>query len=210
MVQFGLPQQADNVPAWFGKLPGIGDFAQRRLEPDFLKLWDNWLQNNLRRLRDQRDDWMVHYLEAPLWYFALGCDIVNANPWVGILMPSVDAVGRYFPLTLAIELQACESEVLAHEEMGKIQSWWACSADAALMALDTNQDAIDFDAALCAAFNSKMDPSLHVPKIEQLPLSGSSIWLANIAERQDIAHEVDGLPKDNVFEFLFGYSDITT
>jgi hypothetical protein len=31
MVQFGLPKQGDAVPAWFGKLPGIGDFAQRRL-----------------------------------------------------------------------------------------------------------------------------------------------------------------------------------
>jgi type VI secretion system protein ImpM len=208
MVQFGLPQQADNFPAWFGKLPGIGDFAQRRLEPDFLKLWDNWLEHNLRRLRDQRDDWTAHYLEAPLWYFALGCDIVNANPWIGILMPSVDAVGRYFPLTLAIELQACEAQ--ASQEMDKIRDWWARSADVALMALDANQDALNFDAALCAAFSSKMDAQSRAPKIEQVPLSGSSIWLATIEGEQDIAHIVDGLPKDTVFEFLFGYSDVTT
>jgi type VI secretion system protein ImpM len=212
MVQFGLPQQADNVPAWFGKLPGIGDFAQRRLAPDFLKLWDSWLQHNLQRLRDQRDDWMAHYLEAPLWYFALGCDIVNANPWVGILMPSVDAVGRYFPLTLAIELQACESEVVASEEMDKICDWWRQSAAVALTALDTNQDALNFDAILSAAFSSKsqLNVQSQTTKIDQIPLPGNSIWLANVGEDQDIAHVVDGLPKDNVFDILFGYSDITT
>ena len=210
MVQFGLPQQAVIVPAWFGKLPGMGDFAQRRLTPDFLKLWDDWLQQNLRRLRDQRDDWVAHYLEAPLWYFALGCDIVNANPWVGILMPSVDSVGRYFPLTLATELQAHETEKVTSEEMNKIQDWWIRSAEVALMALDTNQDATNFDATLCAAFGLKLDPLSHELKMEKIPSSGNSIWFANFGEEQDIAHVVDGLPKDHVFEILFGYSDITT
>ncbi len=210
MVQFGLPRQTHDVPAWFGKLPGIGDFAQRRLEPDFLKLWDSWLQNNLQQLRDQRDDWVTHYLEAPLWYFALGTGIVNANPWVGILMPSVDSVGRYFPLTLAIELQACEPDFVSSEEMDKIKDWWARSADVALTALDTNQDAFNFDATLCMAFDFKRDVLLHVPKIEQIPLPGTSIWLANVAEKQEIAHVVEGLPKTMLFELLFGYSDITT
>jgi type VI secretion system protein ImpM len=207
MVQYGLPQQTHNVPAWFGKLPGMGDFAQRRLEPDFLKRWDNWLQNNLRRLRDQREDWVSHYLEAPLWCFALGCDVINANPWVGILMPSVDAVGRYFPLTLAIELHAYESEVITTQEMDRIHHWWKRGADVALAALDANQDATNFDAALCAVFGSTVDEPSHASKIEQLPLPGHSLWLANVEEDQNMSHLVDGLPKDHVFELLFGYPD---
>ncbi|MGO8543079.1 TagF domain-containing protein, partial [Rhizobium leguminosarum] len=31
------------LPAWFGKLPGMGDFAHRRLPQDFLAAWDQWL-----------------------------------------------------------------------------------------------------------------------------------------------------------------------
>lgn len=210
MVQFGLPQQADNIPAWFGKLPGTGDFAQRRLAPDFLKLWDGWLERNLRRLRDERNDWTEHYLEAPLWYFALGCDIVNANPWVGVLMPSVDAVGRYFPLTLTIELRACEFDTAASEEMCKIREWWARSADVALKALDTNQDALNFETTLYVAFNSKIETLSRVPNVHQVPLPRNSMWLANLGEKESISHIVNGLPKDNLFELLFGYSDITT
>jgi type VI secretion system protein ImpM len=207
MAQYRLPQQTHNVPAWFGKLPGMGDFAQRRLEPDFLKMWDSWLQNNLRRLRDQREDWVSHYLEAPLWYFALGCEVINANPWVGILMPSVDAVGRYFPLTLAIELHAYESEVITTQEMDRIHHWWKRGADLALAALDGNQDATNFDATLCAVFGSAVDEPSHALKIEQLPLPGQSLWLANVEEDQHITHLVDGLPTNHVFEFLFGYPD---
>ncbi|MBL8452331.1 MAG: type VI secretion system-associated protein TagF, partial [Zoogloea sp.] len=29
---------------WYGKLPALGDFAQRRLEQDFITGWDTWLQ----------------------------------------------------------------------------------------------------------------------------------------------------------------------
>ena len=31
------------VPGWFGKLPGLGDFASRRLPDTFVAAWDRWL-----------------------------------------------------------------------------------------------------------------------------------------------------------------------
>jgi hypothetical protein len=60
------------LPGWFGKLPGMGDFAHRRLPESFRAVWDPWLQRGLARLRDRHADWTSHYLEAPIWCFALG------------------------------------------------------------------------------------------------------------------------------------------
>ena len=30
------------VPGWYGKLPALGDFASRRLEPGWIAGWDGW------------------------------------------------------------------------------------------------------------------------------------------------------------------------
>jgi type VI secretion system protein ImpM len=100
MDRYAVPKQGMDVPAWFGKLPGLGDFAQRRMTPGFLEVWDPWLQRGLQQMRAQRDDWLAYYLEAPLWCFALGPGIVGVKPWIGVLMPSVDSVGRCPPWML--------------------------------------------------------------------------------------------------------------
>ena len=90
---------------WFGKLPTLGDFATRGLDPDLVAFWDDWLSRGLEQLRATRpDDWLQTYLDCPSWCFVLMPGALPA-PWgthahAGVLMPSVDRVGRYFPLTL--------------------------------------------------------------------------------------------------------------
>lgn len=99
---------ARDLPAWFGKLPALGDFASRRMDPAFLELWDNWLAQGLQGLRDNNPDgWLDAYLVSPTWRFLLmpGClpdklGAISEQAWAGVLMPSVDRVGRYFPFTL--------------------------------------------------------------------------------------------------------------
>jgi type VI secretion system protein ImpM len=91
------------LPAWYGKLPSLGDFASRRLDPDAVAFWDDWLCAALLGLREaQPDDWLSTYLGAPRWQFVLlpGALPPGVDPGgaAGILMPSVDRVGRYFPL----------------------------------------------------------------------------------------------------------------
>lgn len=94
---------------WHGKLPTVGDFATRRLDADFVQHWDDWLSDGLERLRQARPGgWLDDYLASPLWRFLL---LPGALPgplsdqtWTGVLMPSVDRVGRYYPLTLAAPL----------------------------------------------------------------------------------------------------------
>jgi type VI secretion system protein ImpM len=209
MEHYAVPQLGQDVPAWFGKLPGMGDFAQRRLEPHFQQHWDNWLQRGLQQLRTQREDWVTHYLEAPLWCFALGEDVLGAKPWLGILMPSVDAVGRYFPLTLAIEMEhAAQSN--SENTSATIRRWWARSAKAALSALDEDMDAAGFEAALQLQFGAQTDAPEAATAITDLPATGMSVWLANTDTPNEIVHVVQGLPVNTAFDALFGCAGLTS
>ena len=88
---------------FFGKLPSRGEFVTRRLGRDFVDPWDRWLQDAIVSSREQLgEDWLDLYLTAPIWRFALSGGICGGRPVIGVLMPSVDSVGRFFPLTIAL------------------------------------------------------------------------------------------------------------
>ena len=99
------PSAASQPPGWHGKLPSLGDFASRRLTPEFLATWDGWLASGLQHLRE-RDPagWLDAYLANPTRRFLLMPGVLpgaaSQQAWAGVLMPSVDRVGRYFPFTL--------------------------------------------------------------------------------------------------------------
>lgn len=94
------------APGWYGKLPTVGDFAGRRLPPEFVEPWDAWLAAGLGLWRQDDAQWLDTYLAMPSLRFTLGGALPQRSSpiWVGVLMPSVDSVGRYFPLTLACAL----------------------------------------------------------------------------------------------------------
>lgn len=88
---------------FFGKLPGYGDFVERNLPRSFLDQWDPWLQRGISGSQQSLgEQWLNNYLTAPVWQFALSPGCVDSNAWLGLFLPSVDKVGRYFPLTLAM------------------------------------------------------------------------------------------------------------
>jgi len=94
-----------HVAGWFGKMPSLGDFSQHGLSTNFVSLWDDWLAHCMLASRSMLgDDWLDAYLNSPIWRFILLSGVVDENSWAGILMPSVDKVGRYFPLTLSIAI----------------------------------------------------------------------------------------------------------
>ena len=90
---------------FYGKVPSLGDFVKRRLPTELIEPWDQWLQASLAASRAQLGDgWLDRYLTSPLWRFVLSPGVAGQGAWAGVLMPSVDRVGRYFPLTLACPL----------------------------------------------------------------------------------------------------------
>jgi len=101
--------EAAGPPGWHGKLPSLGDFASRRLDPAFIEAWDGWLAAGLLALREaDAAGWLDAYLASPSWRFLLLPGVLPGEPgregWAGVLMPSVDRVGRYFPFTIALPI----------------------------------------------------------------------------------------------------------
>jgi len=85
----------------FGKLPDQRDYVQHGMDAALMAKVDRWLQECLQNSKEQLDkEWLSAYLSAPIWRFWLGPDIIGKSV-LGALMPSVDGVGRYFPLMLA-------------------------------------------------------------------------------------------------------------
>jgi type VI secretion system protein ImpM len=82
----------------FGKLPTHGDFVARGLNAEARDLIDNWLSNSLAAAR-ATDDFEERYDSVP------PCRYVNPNgpdASAGVLVASIDAAGRRFPLLLAL------------------------------------------------------------------------------------------------------------
>ena len=126
------------IAGWYGKIPSIGDFASRRLSADFIKTWDLWLQHAMAASRAQLGErWLNLYLTGPIWRFVLmpGVCARQSSLWTGILMPSVDKVGRYFPLTIALPIEDRAGTMLT---VFSAQSWFAELEQLALATLNVN------------------------------------------------------------------------
>lgn len=84
----------------YGKLPAKRDFVAFNTPRAFLGVWEPWLQAGVaisRQILGER--WREAYLSAPIWRFWLGADFCGESV-LGAFMPSIDGVGRYFPLTV--------------------------------------------------------------------------------------------------------------
>ena len=89
-----------NAPGFFGKLPSHGDFVSRRLPTELLAGLEAWLDAGLQHSRDSLGDgWLQTYLSSPIWCFSASADCCGAQPFAGVLMPSLDRVGRYYSLS---------------------------------------------------------------------------------------------------------------
>jgi type VI secretion system protein ImpM len=134
------------IPGWYGKIPSLGDFATRRLPVEFVKAWDAWLQEVLPATRDiLGESWFDSYLTMPIWRFVFLPGLVTQSGWAGVLMPSVDRVGRHFPLTVAVELP---SHAAAAHAVFEGAEWFTGLEVAALAVLDPTRGADELDAAL--------------------------------------------------------------
>jgi type VI secretion system protein ImpM len=102
-----IPETGQPVAGFFGKLPSRGDFISRHLPKTFLDPWDTWLQTAIAQSRAQLgESWRESYCTSPIWRFALGAGLCGPTAHAGILMPSMDRVGRYYPLAITVPLQS--------------------------------------------------------------------------------------------------------
>ena len=133
------------VPGWYGKIPALGDFASRRLPNNFISQWDTWLQHSIATSRAQlAGQWLDLYLASPIWRFALAPGVCGEHAWAGVLMPSVDKVGRYFPLTLAVAF----TSPLTMANIFAAHDWYPAIESVALSALRLDSSLDDLEAGL--------------------------------------------------------------
>jgi len=89
---------------YFGKFPALGDFVRGNISRHFVNVWDPFLQNGFLASRASLGEaWKEAYQTAPIWRFALGEALIAGGPYYGVMMPSQDAVGRLFPLSLVAQ-----------------------------------------------------------------------------------------------------------
>lgn len=99
----------------FGKIPSVGDFFRISAPPGFVSVWDAWLQECLvSGAHGFGNRWDDLYMSAPIWRFTLAAGLAGPQKIVGVLMASVDRVGRRFPLTLMAPLAGPGTATLDH------------------------------------------------------------------------------------------------
>lgn len=83
------------------------------------------------------DTWNDYFLTAPVWHFALDVSYMDDATYIGSMIPSVDACGRYFFFTVVRAVK------------GKAAQYWAQSGwteDSQALALSVLDDEFVFDA----------------------------------------------------------------
>lgn len=196
---------------FYGKLASRGDFVSRGLPQSFIQPWDSWLAAGLHvSQRQLGEDWLNVYLVSPLWRFALAAGVCGPDAVVGGLMPSIDRVGRYFPLTIA---QTLEPEQSLAALVSAPEEWFEQAEALMLSTLERDSDFLTFDegvsalgmlpmaqrastsrsAGLQRAFTNEPDSRHRV--LAELACEGASLWWGKGCERiaPDLVH-CQGLP----------------
>jgi len=147
---------------FFGKLPGAGDFVQRRLPGDFVERWDRHFEHAVAASRERLGaSWQERWFASPAWRFVLGPGACGESAWAGVMAPAADRVGRCFPMVMAAALgtdpATCARTLreaqrwfdvleVAHAEARR-HGWGADAFDARLAALPGPQEVCRSDPA---------------------------------------------------------------
>lgn len=186
------------IPGWYGKLPTLGDFASRRLEADFVEPWDLWLGESLQAQRSAFGEaWLDAYRDTPPWRFLLSPGALRGvRPelaFAGVLVPSVDRVGRHFPLTLVASLSRLPE--LA-PEFDALLAWLHRLEDTALDALQGDWTIDDLENALAdlgapgPAGSGAVEDRLTIVRrglADAVARRGGFVDIAGISSRADLA-----------------------
>lgn len=129
----------------FGKLPSKRDFVSYNMSRPFLENWENWLQAAIAESKLVLGErWQSLFLTAPIWRFWVG-EKVFGQTAVGAIMPSVDGIGRYFPLSLcAIETVGTRLLPPPRDDLNQ----WLESAEQLLLQLLNDNATLDIPTML--------------------------------------------------------------
>lgn len=184
------------IAGWYGKIPSLGDFISRRLPVSFIDPWDTWLQRAMAASRAQLgEQWLDHYMTSPIWRFILMHGVCGNHLWMGVLMPSIDKIGRHFPLTIALQTrprpEALFTAFSAH-------AWYASLEQLALTSLNVNISPEDLDQGLVGHPFPQSHPG-------DRPVSAQELanWWKTQPRTESIDHKTFTLPTINLLTRQF-------
>jgi type VI secretion system protein ImpM len=177
-----------------GKLPVRGDFVTSRLPRSFVDPWYDWLQHGLATSRKALgDEWEPAWNEAPIWRFALAAGICGPDTVLGLWMPSIDRIGRQFPITFAAIVQDGDRTEL----IGASGPFLTAAETAGLdgLAQDLEPEQIDRRIAPEA-----WDRTSDAAAPAELDLTGNAVWWSDGGPRVPAAVlATNALPNEAVF-----------
>lgn len=214
-VPISRPRRFDAPPAWYGKVPGTGDFVNRRLPSALAAWWERWLQHGMAALRQRAPGELErHYAVAPLWNFAIPVGAGAQCVQFGCLAPSCDRVGRYYPLMVTLAIAANDYDSALIERAG---TFYREAGEVLLDAIRLGRTPEQIERALAAVSLPSLDGAGHMERPTDVApgwpglthyfdaYGATSFWWtgeAGAAPLSACAHT--GAPNDALFVRLFG------
>jgi type VI secretion system protein ImpM len=166
----------------FGKLPQKRDFITFGIPNAVLNPLETWLQSAVAASRAELgQNWQDLYLVAPIWRFWIGPRIFGQG-CAGVIMPSVDRVGRFFPL-LGLYCTA-EGEQLPPPPFAPQGEWYA-ALDARL--LPTLEEGVEIEV-------DRLMEGLPPPSIEvSTPSDGAGLFKGDPLWQAQVGSQAAGL-----------------
>ncbi|MGN2253705.1 type VI secretion system-associated protein TagF [Frateuria sp. GZRe12] len=166
---------------FFGKLPGAGDFVQRRLPMAFVERWDRHFEQAVFASREALgQDWAAAYRASPTWRFVLSPQACDEGAWAGVFGPADDRVGRSFPMVLAAPVAPAQIEPLLRDGAG----WFDALARVhARGQRGAPLDAEGFDALVAALPGPSAHAPVPVDPSEGIDFSRATHWRLPVPER---------------------------
>ena len=157
---------------YFGKLPAYGDFVRGGLTPDIVRDWDRIISSCLLSSKlSFHDGWVDAWLEAPVWRFAMPALVCGHMPLLGLWLPSVDKVGRYFPLMIAATCPGATPEQMARHGT----AWLDAAEDTGRAAIADDLSPEQLKARIPPPPDFAVTPDTGLPYNLQ-PRPGAGLW----------------------------------
>jgi len=172
---------------FYGKLPALGDFFSRRVDPVTVERWDHWLQDAVAASRQALGEaWLETYLTAPMWRFVLPAGVVGERAMAGVLFPSVDRVGRYFPFTV---FAALPDRTVGLVVLDRCRAWFERIEDLVLSQLEDDARSLEDFESLLANSAERLVAGLEMMPAGPIaaPQPGSACLHLPLGERLDVA-----------------------
>ncbi|MDO5611865.1 MAG: type VI secretion system-associated protein TagF [Paracoccus sp. (in: a-proteobacteria)] len=179
---------------YFGKVPTQGDFVFRGLPLALTDRLDGWLRQSVRDSQNRMGrDWLPAFLVAPVWRMAITPGLFGPDALIGVMMPSVDRAGRYFPLVIAAPVPGLRASAA---DLARMATWFDAAEELALSTLDPRFSLSWFDEQI-----ARLELPASVLPPDDPQAEAGSLWWTGAGEGAQMA--LEHMPPPDAFGALF-------